>query len=320
MTWLRSRSWRRWRSWPQAVARALCIGAWTVVAAGALGAQERTPVRTPVRPPPDQRVPARPLPGQRAATPGTATQPTLPGGGTDTTRAARRDTMPTLIKWTPDDSMMVELLKRSGYSIVRYQADTVGFAASNRTMTLSTTDSAKAAVQRDSTLLVARSILYNDSTKMIAAKGDTIVMRDPARGEDVTGLAEMTYDLARREGRTRDFSTIANSGEDWRVMAHRAAFVSDTVNNRSTVYGRDGLITSCLDSVPHYHFLAKELKRVSASVIVARPAILYVANVPVMWLPFIFQDIRTGRRSGILTPRAGFSEVVRNSPTYRRTI
>jgi hypothetical protein len=27
-----------------------------------------------------------------------------------------------------------------------------------------------------------------------------------------------------------------------------------------------------------------------------------------------------GRRSGILTPRFGFAELVRNSPTYRRTI
>jgi len=300
---------------------ALHVGLSLALWAGLAGAQERTPVR----PPPEQRTPARPPPDQRPTTPTTTRQTppgqgTLPGGGADTTRTARSDTMRTLIRWAPDDSMMVELLKRAGYSIVRYQADTVGFEAGTRTMTLATTDSSKAGVQRDSTLLVARAILYNDSTKMIAAKGDTIVMRDPARGEDVTGLGEMTYDLARREGRTRDFSTIANSGEDWRVMAHRAAFVSDTVTNQSTVYGRDGLITSCLDSVPHYHFLAKELKRVSASVIVARPAILYVADVPVMWLPFIFQDIRTGRRSGILTPRAGFSEVVRNSPTYRRTI
>jgi hypothetical protein len=54
-------------------------------------------------------------------------------------------------------------------------------------------------------------------------------------------------------------------------------------------------------------------------VIVARPAILYVQGVPVMWLPFIFQDIREGRRSGILPPRIGFAELVRNSPTYRRT-
>jgi len=243
--------------------------------------------------------------------------------GADTTRRATSDTVgarPRLIDWSPDDSMMVALLKRAGYSVVRYQADTVGFTAASHTMTLAGGDSTKSGVQKDSTLLVATRILYNDSLKTLAARGDTIVMRDPQRGEDVTGLEEMTYDLERREGRTREFSTIANSGEDWRVMAHRAAFSSDTTRDRSTVYGRDGILTSCLDSVPHYHFLAKELKRVSRSIIVARPAILYVQGVPVMWLPFIFQDIRTGRRSGILTPRMGFSEVVRNSPTYRRTI
>jgi hypothetical protein len=122
-----------------------------------------------------------------------------------------------------------------------------------------------------------------------------------------------------REGRARDFNTIATSGEDWRVSAHRAGFVSDSSGGQHTVYGVDGTITSCLDEEPHYHFRAKELKRVTDNVIVARPAILYIQGVPVMWLPFIFQDIRTGRRSGILTPRLGFSELVRNSPTYRRT-
>ena len=39
-----------------------------------------------------------------------------------------------------------------------------------------------------------------------------------------------------------------------------------------------------------------------------------------MWLPFIVQDLRTGRRSGILTPQFGISELVRNSPSYRRHV
>jgi hypothetical protein len=39
-----------------------------------------------------------------------------------------------------------------------------------------------------------------------------------------------------------------------------------------------------------------------------------------MWLPFVFQDIRPGRRSGILPPRFGFAEIVRQNPTYRRHI
>ncbi len=57
---------------------------------------------------------------------------------------------------------------------------------------------------------------------------------------------------------------------------------------------------------------------VSKNIMVARPAVLYIADVPVLWMPFIFQDMRSGRRSGLLTPRFGVSELFRNSPSYRR--
>lgn len=241
----------------------------------------------------------------------------------DTTRAGRDSTQQgqrELIKWVPNDSTMDALLKRAGYRATRYQADTVGFDARTRTMTLGTRDTSKAAVEREGTVLVSRKLVYNDSTHVVAAQGDTIVLRDPARGEDIIGIGEMTYDVERKVGRTQDVSTVASSGADWRVEAHRATFASDSTTDRNTFWGRDGIITSCLDSVPHFHFEARELKRVSNSVLVARPAILYVQGVPVAWLPFIFQDIRSGRRSGILTPRLGVAEIVRNSPTYRRTI
>ena len=272
-------------------------------------AQARPPVSRP-RPVQQPQQPQQPgeRPIQRA-----------PG---DTSRAGADSARPPLVKWVEDDSIMIALLGRSGYTVVRYQAEDVGFAAAGRTMTLTGTDSAKAAVQRDATVLVADSIRYSDSTKVIAARGDTIVMRDPSQRADVVGHRELTYDVENREGRTNEFSTLANAGAqvDWQVTAHRAAFVSDTASDRNTVYGRDGRITSCLDSVPHYHFLAKELKRVSGNVLVARPAILYLHDVPVLWLPFIFQDIRSGRRSGLLTPRLGVAELVRNSPTYRRRV
>ncbi len=53
---------------------------------------------------------------------------------------------------------------------------------------------------------------------------------------------------------------------------------------------------------------------------VARPAVLYIADIPVMWLPFVFQDMRAGRRSGIIPPRIGFNQIFRQSPFLRRTI
>ena len=275
----------------------------------------------PVQPRPDQPVPgAAPgtiLPDPRVGPQGRSD----PQGrrGADATPAAR-GAGATLIDWAPDDSVIRALLARRGYTAVRYQAGQVRFEATGRLMTLLRDSTARAAVQRDSTLLVADRIAYSDSLKRVDASGDTIVMRDPSRGDDIIGHRELVYDVERREGRTRDFSTIAKAGEDWKVMAHQAAFASDSVADRNTVYGRNGVITSCLDSVPHYHFLVKELKRVGGSTLVARPAILYVQDVPVMWLPFIFQDIRSGRRSGIIPPRLGFAELVRNSPTYRRTV
>jgi hypothetical protein len=88
----------------------------------------------------------------------------------------------------------------------------------------------------------------------------------------------------------------------------------------STFYGLDGLLTTCDDTFPHYHFQVGEIKFITRHVLVARPAVLYIGDVPVMWFPFLFQDLRRGRHSGILTPRFGLSELLRNSPTYRRHV
>ena len=79
-------------------------------------------------------------------------------------------------------------------------------------------------------------------------------------------------------------------------------------------------ITSCDLPMPHYHFSAREMKWVSNTVLVARPVVLYVRDVPVVWLPFIFQDVRPGRHSGILIPQFGFNDMIRPSTGYNRQI
>ncbi len=290
----------------------LCLA----VPVGRLAALQAKPPRAqPPRPPVDPRT-----------QPPTENRPAGDRGSLIRDRADtlnRRDSTAaraTLITWAEDDSVMLALLKKRGYTVVRYKGDTVAFASAGRTMTLTGSEKDRAGVLRDSTLLVASRISYSDSLKLVLATGDTIVMRDPTQRDDVRGLGELSYDIDKRIGKTRRFSTVANSGADWQIQAHRAAFVTDTVNDHSIIYGRDGKITSCLDSVPHYHFISREIKQVSENIIVARPAVFYVQDVPVMWLPFIFQDIRSGRRSGVLPPRVGFANLVRNSPTFRRQV
>src|SRR5688572_8665435 len=242
----------------------------------------------------------------------------------DTTRAAdstRADSARAkeLIKWDAPDSLMTALLNRQGYSVTRYQGVKVRFDAKARTLYL---EGGPAGVARGVTLLVGDTITYNDSTKVVLARGDTLVLRDPERGSaDVVALGEMIYNVELRRGSVTNITTSLESGEQWFVGGARAGFVSDTAKGKPTAfYVRSGTITSCDDSIPDYHFASKEIKLVSKTLLVARPAVLYIGDIPVFWLPFIFQDMRSGRRSGILTPRFGVNEIARNSPSYRRHI
>src|SRR5690606_6328506 len=43
-------------------------------------------------------------------------------------------------------------------------------------------------------------------------------------------------------------------------------------------------------------------------------------DVPILWLPFLFQDLRPGRRSGILVPQFGLNDIVRPSGGYERQV
>jgi hypothetical protein len=225
-----------------------------------------------------------------------------------------------LIKWNEPDSVMKVLMARPGYSATRYQGDVAVFNAQTHTLQLK---GKKAGVNRDQTVLVGDSIIYNDSTKIMVARGDTVILRDPQQqAADVIARGRMAYNVELHRGVVENISTaIEETGQHWLVHGVTAAFVSDTTRGRETAfYVRNGTITSCDDSIPDYHFRANEIKMISKNIMVARPAILYIGDVPIMWLPFIFQDIRSGRRSGVITPRFGLSELLRNSPTYRRHV
>ncbi|MGH7652985.1 MAG: LPS-assembly protein LptD [Gemmatimonadaceae bacterium] len=251
----------------------------------------------------------------------------IPGGGArpqqDTTRrdsTAKDSTNKELIKWNEIDSVMKSLMDRPGYTSTRYQGDTVVFNAQTHTLNLV---GGKAGVKRDQTVLVGDTISYSDSTKIVVARGDTVILRDPSQqAADVIAQGRMAYNIEAHRGSVTNISTsIAQTGENWFVRGANATFVNDTVRaHEITYYVRNGIITSCDDTIPDYYFRANEIKMVTKNIMVARPAILYISEVPVMWLPFIFQDIRSGRRSGILTPRFGLSELFRNSPTYRRHV
>ena len=227
-----------------------------------------------------------------------------------------------LVTWAETDSVMQSLLERPGYLVTRYQGNQVELQAPRRDITID----GHGAIERGRTLLVADTIFYSDSMKMMRAsapEGDTIVLRDPSQGtSDIYAQHFLEYDLRNHRGIVDVFTTSSKqTGQTWYVTGHQAAFVGDTTAlAHNTEYALDGSITSCDLAVPHYHFQSTEIKVVSKSIMVARPAVLYIADVPVLWMPFIFQDMRPGRHSGILTPRFGIADIIRTTPTYRRQI
>lgn len=246
------------------------------------------------------------------------TQETPPGKKADSLRTLSKDR--TIFSWANPDSIMRSLLDREGYRKVRYQGDTVRFDASTRILTLYGRPSG---VQRDETMLVGDSIVYNDSTKKVVARGDTVLLRDASQqdADDFVASGYIEYDLTDKQGVTGAFSTSMTSGQRLYITAQRSALMSDTlITGRHIIFARDGSFTYCDHVEPHFHFTVREMKFVSENVMIARPGVLYIGEVPVFWIPFFFQDVRSGRRSGLLTPNFGMAEFFRNSPSYRRSV
>lgn len=238
----------------------------------------------------------------------------------DTT--ARRDTL-LLPNFAAPDSVMQRLLAMPGYTVTRYQGNIITFDALTRAMQLIQ----KAVVLRDSQLVKSDTITYSGSGNSIRVGTDKTkrgnVFVSPGQAP-ILSSGTATYDLVNRRASVAGLKTqIPQSGETLTITGEKVTVVAskDSVRspNDATYYLRDGTVTACDDSVPDYYFKAKEIKR-TGSFVVARPAILYIGDVPVMWLPFLFQDIRTGRHSGIIAPNVGVSDIIRNSPSYRRNV
>ena len=261
------------------------------------------------QPPPPQPPPVRPglFPQQR---PGDTTRPGVPAGRRMDSASARRLGLPSAPKrGFPDtDSIMAQLLNLEGYSATRYLADTATVQAVDRQVELK----GNAMTERSGSTLEARSIRYQEGTCLVEAEGEPHLFQ---QGQVLIG-ASARFNTCTERGVVRDALTnFSEGGGNWFVRGNLAVDSS-----RSRLYGGHAEMTSCDLPIPHYHFEAKEMKWVSKSVMVARPAVLYVRDVPIAWIPFLFQDTKPGRRSGILIPQFGFNDIVRTSRGYNRQI
>jgi len=226
----------------------------------------------------------------------------------------------TVAAWLPVDETMRALLARKEYSTTRYEGNTVTFDAGSNAFTVAGGAAQRAQVERDGQRVDTDSlIVYRERHVDVNGKFRMV----PGGGQPpIAGFGAATYDLAGRSGRlTNAELTMDESGNRWFLKSEigKTALGDSARGTPTRFYGLGGTLTSCEDSIPDYYFRMKEIKRTDRT-LVARPAVMYIRDIPVMWLPFVFQDIRSGRRSGILPPRFGVSDIVRNNPNYRRHV
>ena len=260
---------------------------------------------------PGKAVAQRPTP-----TPPRATQRASPN---DTTRntavpldtaSARRLGIPTQPKqaFAAPDSVAQDLLDLDGYDVTKYRSDSAQVFATDKQVKLQ----GNAMTERAGSTLEARQIFYREGDCRFEAEGEPHLFQ---QGTVVVGRT-VNYNTCADRGLVQDGrTTFPQQGANWIISGNIA---SDSGSKR--IYASAREVTSCDLPESHYHFSAKELKWVNGSTMVARPLVLYIRDVPIAWLPFLFQDTKRGRRSGILVPEFGFNDIVRPSRSYNRTI
>jgi hypothetical protein len=215
----------------------------------------------------------------------------------------------------PPDSMMRALLARPGFEFTRYEGDSARFNSVTHNLVIFGVPSVVLYVD---TKITGTSISFDDLRQRLTVSGAPAIIDDPKRGEPVIAYDPITYDIASQRGTAGDVRTKAESGAIWCMTLGRTGFIRDSAG--PVLMGKDVSLSTDCNPNPHYHFEVGELKRVGSNTLVGSPAKLYIGEVPILWLPWFWQPAKRGRNSGLLTPRFGFAELVRNNSSYRRTV
>ena len=262
----------------------------------------------PVLRPPPRRLPVQPGDTTRRAD-------SVSGHLIDTATARKLGlpTGPTRTFPSPD-AVLDTLLKLKSYRVTQYLADTLRVLGDSGTIILT----GETLLDREGTKLEADTVHYRQSSCRLDASGSPRLFDQGSQSSAPTVVVGegMRYDTCLKRGTVlQGLTTFQQGGANWFMRANIAL---DSGSTR--LYGARSNITSDERPVPGYHFAAGEMKWLNKTVMIARPTVLYVRDVPILWLPFIFNDIRPGRHSGMLVPRFGLNDLVRPTRNYQRHV
>ncbi len=141
--------------------------------------------------------------------------------------------------------------------------------------------------------LNADSIIYYSDTSILQAFGHVKLKtgKDTFYGDSVYYSTDLKLGIG--------FNAETNQ-EKGRIIGKEIYRDSGNV-----IYVKGGIFTSCDKNPPHYVFASKKMKLIKDNMAIVEPLVLKIHSVPVFAVPFWFFPVKTGRKSGLLTPHIG---------------
>jgi hypothetical protein len=209
------------------------------------------------------------------------------------------------------DSIMRALARLEGFTVTQYKGTAVRFNADTGVLRLRADSQHKAVVLQAGQSMTADSLLTYDRNSFWACGYGKPVLSGGS--EAPIESQNVCYNTKQKIGHASGASTQLTEGANWNVTG-------ELYTMGRHVYVVNGRFTDCNLPEPHYHWGGQILKVINNDVMVARNVTLNFGDVPVMWLPYLMQSLKKGRRSGILTPEFSINDIVRRNSRYNRKI
>ncbi|MBT5760493.1 MAG: hypothetical protein HOI55_12660, partial [Candidatus Marinimicrobia bacterium] len=164
-------------------------------------------------------------------------------------------------------------------------------------------------INHEKTNLEAGFVTVNWKSNMLNAipKLEKDTLNEPIRplikekGKDPMSGDEMTYNLETKKGRIIQGHTKADDGY----------YTGDQIRNETekVIFIENSTYTTCDLDTAHFHFESKRMKVIQNDIVIARPIILHLGQIPIFGLPLgIFPHKGGQRHSGWIMPSYGESK------------
>ncbi|HSQ42275.1 MAG TPA: putative LPS assembly protein LptD, partial [Fibrobacteraceae bacterium] len=191
---------------------------------------------------------------------------------------------------TSEDTLDPLSQERVGPDTVEYSAVALQYDFPTKTFNLND----KALIRYRGATLSSDTIWFNQGNNELQASGDP-VLQDP-KNPPLAGY-RMKYNLDSRIGQV-----FYGSGE--RDDQHFNGMDIRRLPDSRLQIAR-GDFCACQDSNPSYYFYSRRMVVQPKEQVVAAPVVLNIEDVPVAVLPLMVSPLKSGRRSGFLTPKFG---------------